>query len=50
MRILDVYRNVASVRTTMAGWIDYMQLARMDGRWVIVNVLWEEKPGGERRG
>jgi hypothetical protein len=27
----------------MADWIDYMQLARVDGRWVIVNVLWERK-------
>jgi hypothetical protein len=22
-----------------------MHLARVDGRWVIVNVLWERKPG-----
>jgi len=25
--------------------IDYMQLAKVDGCWVIVNVLWEQKPG-----
>lgn len=28
----------------MAGWVDYLQLAKVDGRWVIVNVLWERKP------
>jgi Putative lumazine-binding len=28
----------------MADWVDYMQLAKVDGRWVIVNVLWERKP------
>lgn len=50
VRILDIFNNVASVRTTMAGWIDYMQMARVDGRWVIVNVLWEEKPNREDRG
>jgi hypothetical protein len=22
-----------------------MHLAKVDGRWVIVNVLWERKPG-----
>jgi hypothetical protein len=46
VRILDVFENSASVRATMAGWVDYMHLARVDGRWVIVNVLWELKPRG----
>ncbi|MBV9879710.1 MAG: nuclear transport factor 2 family protein [Gemmatirosa sp.] len=43
--ILDVFGNAASVRTTMSGWIDYMHMAKVDGRWTIVNVLWELKPG-----
>lgn len=42
--ILDIFENVASVRATMSGWIDYMHMARWNGRWVIVNVLWELKP------
>jgi hypothetical protein len=42
--ILDIFGNVASVRGDMAEWIDYMHLAKSDGRWVIVNVLWEFKP------
>lgn len=46
VQILDVFGNVASVRVTMAGWIDYMHMARVDGRWQIVNVLWELKPRG----
>jgi hypothetical protein len=45
VRILDLFGNAASARATMAEWIDYMQLAKVDGRWVIVNVLWERKPG-----
>jgi Putative lumazine-binding len=45
VRILDIFGNAASARATMAEWIDYMQLAKVDGRWVIVNVLWERKPG-----
>ena len=28
----------------MADWVDYLQMAKVDGRWVIVNVLWESKP------
>ena len=47
VEILDVFENVASVRLTMVGWIDYLHIARYDGRWVIVNVLWEMKPGDD---
>jgi putative lumazine-binding protein len=42
--ILDVYENAASVKAVMSDWIDYMQMAKWNGRWVIVNVLWELKP------
>ena len=42
--ILDMFGNAASVKGVMADWIDYMQMAKVDGRWVIVNVLWEYKP------
>lgn len=44
-RILDIFGNTASVRATMTNWIDYMHMAKWNGRWVIVNVLWEMKPG-----
>lgn len=44
VRILDAYAGAASVRVTAATWIDYMHLARFNGRWVIVNVLWENDP------
>jgi hypothetical protein len=43
--ILDVMGNAATVKLEMAGWVDYMHLANMGDRWVIVNVLWEPKPG-----
>ena len=43
--ILDIFGNAASVKAVMADWIDYLQIAKVDGRWVIVNVLWERKPG-----
>jgi hypothetical protein len=44
VRILDIYRNAASARIDASEWIDYLQLAKWRGRWVIVNVLWEIKP------
>jgi hypothetical protein len=43
--IFDIFRGSATVRVTMSDWIDYLQLARVDGRWQIVNVLWERKSG-----
>ena len=45
--ILDIFGNAASVKAVMADWIDYLQVAKVDGRWVIVNVLWERKPGSK---
>ncbi len=42
--ILDVYENAASVKVVASDWIDYLHMARFNGRWVIVNVLWELKP------
>jgi hypothetical protein len=42
--ILDRFENAASVKIVASDWIDYLHLARVDGRWVIVNVLWELKP------
>jgi hypothetical protein len=44
VQILDIFGNAASVRATMSGWVDYMHLAKWNGQWKIVNVLWELKP------
>ena len=42
--VLDVYENAASAKVVASDWIDYLHLAKFNGRWVIVNVLWELKP------
>lgn len=42
--ILDVYGNAASVRVYASGWVDYLHLAKWNGEWKIVNVLWELHP------
>jgi hypothetical protein len=41
--ILDIFGNAACAKAVMADWVDYMQLGKVDGRWLIVNVLWERK-------
>jgi hypothetical protein len=42
--ILDVFGNAASVKVVASDWIDYLHIGKFNGRWVIVNVLWELKP------
>lgn len=46
VEILDIYRNVASVRIDAGPWVDYLHVARWNGEWKIVNVLWELAPQG----
>ena len=42
--ILDYYEGMATVKIVFADWIDYAHLAKFNGRWVIVNLLWQFKP------
>jgi hypothetical protein len=44
VRILDIFINTASVRVDAGSWIDYLHIAKWNGRWVIINVLWENRP------
>ena len=44
VRVLDVYDHIASVAVLSEPFMDYLHLARFDGRWLIVNVLWQERP------
>ena len=42
--ILDRYNNAAVVKIVASDWIDYLEEAKVDGDWKIINVLWELKP------
>ncbi len=39
--ILDRYNNAAVVKIVASGWIDYLEEAKVNGEWKIINVLWE---------
>ena len=45
--ILDRYNNAAAVKIVASDWIDYLQVAKFNGDWKIINVLWELKPKPE---
>jgi hypothetical protein len=42
--ILDIYENAASVKVVAKDWVDYLHVVKFDGRWFIMNVLWELTP------
>ena len=42
--ILDRYNNAAVVKIIASDWIDYLEEAKFNGEWKIINVLWELKP------
>lgn len=41
LTIQDIYHNTACVKIVSVDFIDFAQLAKIDGQWKIVNVLWE---------
>src|ERR1041384_5609678 len=42
--ILDHYNHAAVVKIVASDWIDYLEEAKFNGEWKIINVLWELKP------
>lgn len=41
--ILDAMGGAATVKLEMRDWVDYMHIGKFNGKWVIINVLWETK-------
>jgi hypothetical protein len=44
IRILDLLDQTASAKLIAHWGVDYFHLAKYDGRWMIVNVLWQTPP------
>jgi len=44
IHVLDRTDTMASVKIVSERFVDYLHLAKVDGRWSIVNVLWELNP------
>jgi Putative lumazine-binding len=42
--IYDVSDQTATIKLTALWGIDYMHLAKYDGKWKIINVLWQSPP------
>ena len=42
--ILDVMEEIAMVKVLSAVYYDYLQLAKIGGKWKIINVVWVMNP------
>ena len=42
--VYDISDQTASAKLTAVWGIDYMHLAKYDGKWKIINVLWQTPP------
>lgn len=45
--VQDVFRHIATVKVLSFPYMDYLHLAKLGDRWLIVNVLWEVREGEE---
>jgi hypothetical protein len=45
VEVLDVSADIATVRVRSQPFVEYVHLARFDGRWLIVNTLYEDASG-----
>jgi hypothetical protein len=42
--VLDVLDKTASAKLVADWGVDYMHLAKVDGRWMIKNIIWQSPP------
>jgi hypothetical protein len=42
--VFDILDQTASAKLVASWGVDYMHLAKYDGKWMIVNVLWQSPP------
>lgn len=47
--VFDIGDDLAVVKVNSARYIDHLQLARVDGEWKIVNVIWVPNPENHRQ-
>jgi hypothetical protein len=48
--VYDIAFDMASVKVASAMYIDYLQIAKVNGEWKIINVLWVPNPEAQRQG
>jgi hypothetical protein len=41
--ILDIYNRIANVKLVSDNWVEYLHLIKLDGKWSVVNLIWQHK-------
>jgi hypothetical protein len=44
IQVLDVLDQTATAKIRAQWGVDYMQLAKFDGTWKIINIIWQTHP------
>jgi hypothetical protein len=44
VEVLDVSSDIATAKVRSQPFVEYVHLARFDGRWLIVNTLYQDAP------
>ena len=43
--ILDAFGDIATVSVLSSAYMDYLHVARSGAEWLLLNVLWQRRPG-----
>ncbi len=43
IKVLDISDDIANVKSSTFEYVDYVQLANVNGQWKIINILWNIK-------
>lgn len=43
IRSLGLFGKAAVVRVNATGWLDYLQEVKWNRRWLIINLVWEDR-------
>jgi len=41
--ILDIYNRISNVKLVSDNWVEYLQLIKLDGKWSVINLIWQHK-------
>jgi hypothetical protein len=49
VKFLDISERTASIKLIADEWIDYMHIVKVNGKWQIINVLWQYHDGNKHQ-
>ncbi|MEM6378286.1 MAG: nuclear transport factor 2 family protein [Bacteroidota bacterium] len=43
VKILGIYNRIVSVQLISDNWVEYLHLIKLNGKWKIINLIWQHK-------